>query len=91
VAAERLCLTPLRRGSGCSTGGKTTRGTENQVTLLAVVSFGNDGHPVRATLTLSPGRREIRISRLPLAHSAIDSISGLERLLAAAAAGALQP
>lgn len=91
MAAERFCLPPLQRGSECSTGGKATRGTENQVTLLAVVSFGTDGHPVRATLTRSPGHREIRSSRLPLAHSAIDALSGLEWLLAVAAARALQP
>jgi len=40
---------------GERTGGKVGRGSENKVPFVAAVSFSEDGHPLRAKLTLVPG------------------------------------
>jgi hypothetical protein len=40
---------------GERTGGKAGRGSENKVPFVAAVSFSEEGHPLRAKLTLVPG------------------------------------
>jgi transposase-like protein len=40
---------------GERTGGKVGRGSENKVPFVAAVSFSEEGHPLRAKLTLVPG------------------------------------
>jgi hypothetical protein len=40
---------------GERTGGKVGRGSENKVPFVAAVSFNEEGHPLRAKLTLVPG------------------------------------
>jgi len=40
---------------GERTGGKAGRGSENKVPFVAAASFSEEGHPLRAKLTLVPG------------------------------------